>query len=451
MPIKVLELELSQEIEPVNREGYDRLYILVRYHKRPVGWVHIAHLSQPIISPAQLHQTISKQLGWTLVPVVLGGEHANPAGQSGDVLTPPISVVVCTHDRADQFESCLQALLALDYPDYEIVIVDNHPSGDRIARIAANLSVRYVREKRPGLGWARNAGIAAARHELIAFTTAAACPDRNWLQAIARTFADPKVMAVTGFVAPAELETAAQMTYEFDYGGMSRGFRRQTIKLHGLANRALSRQQVRVNQNWLERKWYDDRKLVWREALTDRDLLWANAEGVGANMAFRRELFAAVGGFDVALGVNMPGSAGDNEIFHRLVARGYTMVYEPAALVWHTYPRDAGSLRRLVYNNGRSFGAFLLTCAQNHTVRRRSILSFAIREWLGKGLIGRLFKPGKLPRSLVALELAGALLSPLAYWTAQAQVRQLVRRSSQKSESLSEDRKVGSAEVVNIE
>jgi len=323
------------------------------------------------------------------VPIVLGEQWMNEA--VGQVAAMPISVVVCTRDRPDQLADCLHALLALDYPDYEVVVVDNASRSDDTARLVADLPVRYVREERPGLDWARNRGIAEARHDIVAFTDDDVRPDRHWLSAIARAFAASEVMAVTGFVAPAELETSAQMTFEFGYGGMSHGFRRRVIR---------------------------------RDSLTTRELLWASAFGTGANMAFRREAFARVGPFDVALDVGTPsGGGGDVEMFHRLLARGHTLVYEPAALVWHTHRRDAASLRQLVRNNGRSFGAYLITCARNRTLSRRSILHFAIRYWLGGWILRRLCRPGKFPRHLVALELAGALLSPLAYQTAQRRAR----------------------------
>jgi glycosyltransferase involved in cell wall biosynthesis len=409
MAIKVLELELSEPLEPVwGVEGYIGLYALVRYHGRPVGWVHVT-VQQPVVPAEQLRQAIGEQLGWELIPRVLGERFG--AEVVGSVPLPPISVVICTRDRADQLARCLQALLALDYPDYEIVVVDNASRGDDTARLAVRLPVRYVREERPGLDWARNRGIAEARYDIIAFTDDDARPDRRWLRAVTSAFGDPEVMAVTGLVAPAELETTAQMLFEFKYGGMSQGFRRWVIR-----------------RNWL----------------TTRKLLWASAFGVGANMAFRRELFAAIGLFDVALDVGTPsGGGGDVEMFHRLVARGYTLVYEPAALVWHTHRRDVASLRRLVHNNGRSFGAYLLTCGRNRTASRRSILRFAIREWLGWWLLRRLYRPGGFPRRLIAVELAGALQSPLAYRAAQAHAKQTVASLAQDSQRIYPDPEQG--------
>ncbi len=128
----------------------------------------------------------------------------------------------------------------------------------------------------------------------------------------------------------------------------------------------------------------------------------------------------------MALDAGTPsGGCGDVEMFHRLISCGYTLIYEPAALVWHTHRRGAAALRRLIYNNGLSFGSYLITCARNRTVGRFSILRFAARHWLGGWILRRLLRPSRLPRHLVAIELAGALLSPLAYSASQARARQV--------------------------
>lgn len=391
MALKVLDLELSEEIQPIRTiAGYNALYILVRYRAQPVGWITLTDLRQPAVSAERLREAVVSQLGRQFTHVALD-QHlkGNPASNNCSL---PISVVVCTRDRTSHLKVCLPALLALEYPDYEIVVVDNAPHNDDTARFVANLPVRYVREDRPGLNWARNRGIAESRHDIIAFTDDDARPDRRWLRAIVRAFAEQDVLTVTGPVVPAELETDAQVLFEFGYGGMSHGFHRRTIR---------------------------------RQLLTERDLLWASAFGVGANMAFRRELFASVGPFDVALDVGTPSrGGGDIEMFHRLVARGHALVYEPAALVWHLHRRDRASLRRQLHDNGRSFGTYLLTCARNRTVSRRAILSFTLREWLAGWVFRRLLRPSGFPRSLIAAELAGAFSSPLAYRASQAYARQ---------------------------
>jgi GT2 family glycosyltransferase len=170
------------------------------------------------------------------------------------------------------------------------------------------------------------------------------------------------------------------------------------------------------------------RRVLHRSGLSARQLLWASDFGVGANMAFRRDVFARIGGFDPALDVGTPsGGGGDIEMFHRLVASGFTLVYEPAALVWHQHRREAADLQRLVFNNGRTMGTFLLTCARNRTVSRLALLSFFVRQWLRWWLLRRLVKPAGYPRRLVMAELLGTVLSPLFYRAAQRGLKRVAR------------------------
>jgi hypothetical protein len=80
-------------------------------------------------------------------------------------------------------------------------------------------------------------------------------------------------------------------------------------------------------------------------------------------------------------------------------------------------------LHRQLFDNGRSFGAYLLTCAANKTTPAHELLLFVSVNWLGGWLLRRLIRPGPLPRSLVWAELRGALYSPVAYRRAIQRVK----------------------------
>ena len=400
MAVKLLDIEFSEPINPIRGlERYEKIRILVRYRGVPIKWVEMYNNPWLAIIPAeQVRVAIFEQIGKELTKVILT-EKLDLKPKPNDLL-PPISVVICTRDRTDLLKGALEAILALDYPDREIIVIDNAPSNNSTAELVARLPVRYVKEERPGLDWARNRGIAEASHEIIAFTDDDVRPDRGWLRGIAAGFVDPTIMAVSGLVAPAELETEAQIQYEFGYGGMLQYL--HCFKVDG-------------------------------SNLTAQKLLWASAYGVGANMAFRRQVFEDVGNFDPALDVGTPTrGAGDIEMFHRILAKGYSTFYEPTAFVWHVHRRSGEALSRQLRDNGRGFGAYLLTCDRNRTVPRLEILKFAMFNWFGWWLVRRLRNPGLLPRQLVVSELLGALDSPFAYRKAQLQAQQLAELQPQE-------------------
>ena len=326
---RVLEIELTEPIEPIwGIEKYGWLWILLRHRSQPLCWISINNPYHQVSLPESiLQQAIVDQASWHLALRLFDCQYG---GESSERTSPvAISVVVCTRDRADMLSDCLKALTSMEYPEYEIIVVDNASANQDTARLVRSYPVRYVRESRPGLDWARNCGIAAASHDVIAFTDDDARPDKKWLCAIASAFADPEVAVVTGMVAPAELETDSQQVFEFGYGGMGKGFRR----------RRFTKQDTPL-----------------------KDLLWAHVFGVGANMAFRKKVFEEVGRFDEALDVGTPsGSGGDLEMLHRLLAGGKTILYDPAALVWHVHRRSPLILRRQLFDNGRGFGSYLIT------------------------------------------------------------------------------------------
>jgi glycosyltransferase involved in cell wall biosynthesis len=402
MPAKLIEVEFSEPINPIKGlERYEKIRILVRYRGLPIHWAEIYNSPWKAIIPAEkVRSAIFEQVGDKLAKLILAEQLGLKTEPNYPL--PPISVVICTRDRTDLLEGALAAILAVDYPNREIIVVDNAPSTTSTAELVARLPVRYVKEERPGLDWARNCGIAEASHEIVAFTDDDVRPDRGWLRGIAAGFANPEIMAVSGLVAPAELETEAQIQYEFGYGGMLQ-------YLHSF--------------------------VVDGSKLPVKNLLWASAYGVGANMAFRRQIFAEVGNFDPALDVGTPTrGAGDIEMFHRILAKGYSTFYEPRAFVWHVHRRSGEALSKQLRDNGRGFGAYLLTCDRNRTVPRLEIIKFALSEWLNGWIIKRLRYPGWFPRKLILSELLGGLQSPFAYLEAQSQARKLAALGGESEE-----------------
>ncbi len=94
---------------------------------------------------------------------------------------PKVSVVVASYNGSRTLQNCLESLQRLNYPDYEVILVDDG-STDRTPEIARLFpQVRYLRQTNQGLSAARNAGIRAARGEVVAFTDDDCRADEDWL------------------------------------------------------------------------------------------------------------------------------------------------------------------------------------------------------------------------------------------------------------------------------
>ena len=268
---------------------------------------------------------------------------------------PPVlvSVVLCTtFEREQELRNCLASLAALDYPSYEVLLVDNRrEDGESVAWVEDYPRVRLLREPQPGLAVARNRGLSAAAGEIVAFTDDDVVVDPGWLTAYARRFAaDPDEVALGGFIIPRELETAAQLTVEEYFGGWG-------PRVPERAHYDLDRP---TGLRFLRQAKVTERNDAG-EILDVFSLYSAGRMAIGANMAFRTEALRAVGGFDVSLGAGTPAkTAEDTLVWMRLAWRGYRVGFEPAALLSHVHRREDAQLRRQIENYGTGFGAEML-------------------------------------------------------------------------------------------
>jgi GT2 family glycosyltransferase len=318
-----VELELDRPPQALGGlEGFVAVEALVRRRGAPVAWVRL-----PVVNGTCSARTVAAALA------ALENRPAAPPSEPAPASAwPSVTVAVCTRDRTEDLARCLDSLARLEHPAHEVLVVDNAPATDDTRMLVERRggAVRYVREPRPGLDWARNRAIAEATGEVLAFTDDDALVDPCWVRALAGAFAgDPSVAVVTGLVLPAELDTEAQVLFE-RYRSFGRGFQRRRVAA------------------------MDTGPLATRYGL-------AGDYGTGANMAFRRELFARIGPFDPALDVGTPArGGGDLEMFFRVLKEGHALVYEPSAIVRHHHRRSLPELRRQIADHGISFSAYVV-------------------------------------------------------------------------------------------
>ena len=391
--MRILDVEIGSGIDAISGcAGYGGARALVRRRGVPLGWINMS-CSGDEIEAGDISAAVRHFANWEARRAAAGDLVQVRSDYSIDQL-PPISVIICTRDRSDLLARCLTSLALLDYPAYEVVVVDNAPTSDATRQIAQAAGVRYEREDIPGLDRARNRGLAAARFDIVAYTDDDVEVDSLWLRGIAAAFADPSVQLVTGLVAPGQMDTEAELYFEMSYGGMGKGT--------------------------LPARWD-------RRRLSHRALIGTFHMGVGANMAFRRSLLESLGGFDPALDVGtLSHGAGDLDIFHRALMSGAVAQYEPRALIRHYHRRDMEGLRRQLYDNGRAFGVYLISVLRRGAIPRHVTLWYSLRIWLlwrvGR-LIKRLAKRDTLPAPLIIGELWGACHAPWAYFATYAEAR----------------------------
>ena len=198
---------------------------------------------------------------------------------------PFVSVIVCSYNGARTLAACLDSLGKLNYPEYEVILVDDG-STDDTAYIAAQFPwVHYIHQSNQGLSHARNTGAAAAKGDVFAYTDSDCMADVDWLYYLIGTLLSGGYAGAGGPNVTPPAENWIQACVAAAPGGPSHVLLTDTIAEHI----------------------------------------------PGCNMAFHRWAFESIGGFDPEY-----RKAGDDVDFcWRLQQAGFVIAFSPTAIVWH--------------------------------------------------------------------------------------------------------------------
>ena len=198
---------------------------------------------------------------------------------------PFVSVIVCSYNGAKTLAQCLESLGQLDYPNYEVILVDDG-STDDTSEIAARFpDVRYFHQTNHGLSHARNHGAAVAKGEIFAYTDSDCMADPDWLYYLLSTLLSGDYAGVGGPNVSPPARNWVQACVAAAPGGPSHVLLTDTVAEHI----------------------------------------------PGCNMAWYRWAFESIGGFDPEY-----HKAGDDVDFcWRVQQAGHEIAFSPTALVWH--------------------------------------------------------------------------------------------------------------------
>lgn len=232
-----------------------------------------------------------------------------------------ISLVICTRDRAARLTSCLEALRALDFDPaaWELILVNNRSTDETdtvlkafAASVPFRVTLAYV--STPGLGHARNIGVRAARAPLIAFTDDDCYVARDFLTQLVEVF------QTTGY-----------------------GYVGGRVLLHDPSDAQIT---IREEAEAVEMPMHS----ILRPGFLH-----------GANLAIRRDVWTAIGGFDPFFGAGGYFSGDDVDFATRASLAGWPGGYVPGPVVRHHHGRKPGpACQRLLSRYARGRGAYYM-------------------------------------------------------------------------------------------
>lgn len=314
---------------------------------------------------------------------------------------PSATVVVTTCSNPGPLERCLRSILECDYDDFEVIVVERKLGSAATARMLVERfpnerRLRYVEEPSSSASVARNAGLARAEGEVVAFIRDDLVVDGLWLRAsVEALLGAGEIGCVTGLSLPRELESETQLLME-RLAGLDEGFKRRTFRL--------TEQQRKAS-------------LLPKAAA---------ALGSGASIVMLTQLGRELGGFDPALGPATLACGGEElDLLVRLLRNGYALSYEPRAIVWRERPTPTGPQRRQVFRHGVGLGAMIakqLIAGPDRRDLLRAIPA-GLRYLPDPASRQVVVAPSNYPRHLGWLTRLGMLVGPIAYLVSALIVR----------------------------
>ena len=387
--VRMVDLALAEDL-PLPRTGtpYASAYLVGTRAGRPVAARTLDVDGAGIVSAGEISRLFADVAS------------EPPAGVAPTGALPAVSVVVTTCGKDELVTQAVASVLDCDPGPLEVIVVENRPHGSTVAatmqrEFGVDARVRCVMEPRVGLSHARNAGLAVATGEVVAFTDDDVLVDRNWVGGLARGFATERdVACVTGLILPADLETPSQVQVE-QFAGFGKGWQRRVFHIS------------------------EPTSVLFPFA--------AGEFGSGACTALRREVANELGGFANELGAGTVARGGEDlDLYVRVLLAGHALVYEPAAILWHRHPDHPQHLRSEVFSYGVGLSAMMTKqLMDGHTRAILQRVPAGLRFLRDPESRKNVRKVTGYPKEFDWIERAGFAAGPFAYLASRRQERRL--------------------------
>jgi GT2 family glycosyltransferase len=215
------------------------------------------------------------------------------------------SIIIPTYQRPEALQCCLESLLKLDYPDWELLLVNDGGETALDEALIKELPFHLINSPHAGPAAARNRGAEAATGEILVFTDDDCRVESDWLWQFCRGFEQKSVDALGG--------------------------------------------------DWLNPFPDDAGAVTWHLYMTFLREILRDTAGqplllLSNNVAYKREVFEALSGFDERFPL---AAAEDLDLGYRLIAAGYKQDFHPDAKVWHEHQIGMRAFLRQQYRYGR--------------------------------------------------------------------------------------------------
>ncbi len=288
---------------------------------------------------------------------------------------PSVSVVVpSTFRRRESLRRTLDALLRQTAEPIEIIFVDNRPSEDKadfLSELSAHERVSVLPCAKMGAAAARNVGLRAAVGEVVAFTDDDAEPDERWVEevgrAVVRGNAPPTLLV--GLILPRELESPAQVLMECSGSLAERRYEPYTYSM-ATSSPSASFTGPLVRRFQVVRSSERD--------CAQHFVYQTGPFGMSMNMAARKDVLEALGGFDEMLGTGTPCAGGEDiELVFRAFERGGTLLFWPDGYVWHSGRASMKELEEQMRGYGIGLTAALAALVRQRPIHLAGLVYFS--------------------------------------------------------------------------